>query len=141
MTTSHLSLRIDETTLERMDSEGRRTQRSRSEVAKTLLEEGLRMGEHPGIMFRAGPAGRRAGLMGGPDVWEVVRAFQTQPAAGEPGIHQTAEAMDLDHQAVRTALRYYAAFQSEVDAWIQRVDDEAARAEAAWHREQQALQR
>lgn len=33
--------------------------------------------EHPGIVFRPGPTGRRAGLAGGPDVWEVVRAVRS----------------------------------------------------------------
>lgn len=30
------------------------------------------MEAHPGIVFRDGPSGRRAGLAAGPDVWEVV---------------------------------------------------------------------
>ena len=36
------------------------------------MDEALRTEEHPGITFRAGPTGRRAGLVGGPDVWEVI---------------------------------------------------------------------
>jgi hypothetical protein len=42
---------------------------------------------------------------------------------------------------VVTAWRYYAAYRDEIDAWIQRVDDEAERAEAAWRREQALLTR
>ena len=34
------------------------------------VDEGTRMDEHPGIVFRGGPTGPRAALAGGPDVWE-----------------------------------------------------------------------
>ena len=46
-----------------------------SSVAVRLVDEGLRMHEHPGVMFREGPSGRRACLVGGPDVWEVIEPF------------------------------------------------------------------
>jgi hypothetical protein len=42
-------------------------------VAERLIEEGLRTEEFPGIAFRSGPTGRRVGLVGGPDVWEIAR--------------------------------------------------------------------
>jgi hypothetical protein len=42
-------------------------------VAEHLIEEGLRTEEFPGIAFRQGPTGRRVGLVGGPDVWEIAR--------------------------------------------------------------------
>ncbi|MGA2830658.1 MAG: hypothetical protein ABSF03_31600, partial [Streptosporangiaceae bacterium] len=43
------------------------------------------MSEHPGIVFRAGPTGRRASLASGPDVWEAVRAIKSARTA-EPGL-------------------------------------------------------
>jgi hypothetical protein len=54
---------------------------SLSSAANRLVDEALRMSEHPGIVFRPGPTGRRAGLAGGPDVWEVVRAVKSARAA------------------------------------------------------------
>ena len=45
----------------------------------------MRMTEHPGVVFREGPTGRRAGLVGGADVWEVVRAVKSARAA-EPDL-------------------------------------------------------
>src|SRR5882724_4503246 len=54
---------------------------SMSSAANRLVDEGLRMAEHPGVVFREGPTGRRAGLVGGPDVWEVVRAVKSARAA------------------------------------------------------------
>lgn len=43
------------------------------------------MDTHPGVLFREGPAGRRAVLSGGPDVWEVVRAIKSARAS-EPDV-------------------------------------------------------
>lgn len=42
-------------------------------------------------------------------------------------------------EQVGVALRYYAEYSGEVDEWIRRVDEEAARAEAAWRRERELL--
>jgi hypothetical protein len=55
--THHLSLCLEADTLERLDAESRQIGVSRSQLVKTLLEEGLRLAAHPGIVFRSGPAG------------------------------------------------------------------------------------
>jgi hypothetical protein len=130
MPSRHLSIRIDPASLERLDRESRRMRMSRSEAARTLLEEGLRMEEHPGIVFRAGPAGRRAGIVGGPDVWEIARVYRD--VDGPNRLTRTVELTGfLEHQ-IRVAGSYYAEFQDEIDDWIAMVDEEAERAEAAW---------
>lgn len=54
---------------------------SLSAAANMLVDEGLRMHEHPGVLFRTGPTGRRAGLAMGPDIWEIVRAVKGARAA------------------------------------------------------------
>ncbi|MCY4631844.1 MAG: ribbon-helix-helix protein, CopG family [bacterium] len=133
----HLSVRVDEDVLARLDSESRRVGRSRSWLAKRLLDEGLRMERHPGIVFRSGPAGRRAGLMSGPDVWEVVRAAVGYERTREDG----AEQAGLTPEQVGVALRYYAEHSNEIEDWIRMVDEEAERAEADWRSEQQLLAR
>lgn len=99
------------------------------------------MEAHPGILFRAGTAGRRAALSGGPDVWEVVRVFASQHRSGANAVAATASLTGLSPRMVETALRYYAAYPAEIDDWIERVDDEAARAEESWRREQELLNR
>ena len=43
---------------------------------KKLIEEGLRIRRFPGLIFRAGPTGRRAGIAGSLDVWEIVALLQ-----------------------------------------------------------------
>ena len=95
------------------------------------------MERHPGIVFRSGPAGRRAGLMSGPDVWEVVRV-----AVGDENTRQDiAERTGLTPEQVGVALRYYAEYRDEIGDWIGRLDEEAERAEAAWRGERELLGR
>jgi hypothetical protein len=141
MPTRHLSLRVDDDVLARLDAESRRTRQTRSEVAKTLLDEGLRMEAHPGIVFRSGPAGRRPGLANGPDIWEIVRAWQSSVEQSADAVERLAEQLGLVPAQLRTALGYYADYQAEIDEWIAQADAEAAQAEAAWRRQQQLLRR
>src|SRR5229473_5980908 len=60
---------------------------SLSAAANLLVDEGLRTTEHPGVVFRDGPTGRRAALAGGPDVWEVIRAVKSARTA-EPELSE-----------------------------------------------------
>lgn len=98
------------------------------------------MQQHPGIVFRPGPSGRRPGLAGGPDVWEVIRVFVGVAPGAEP-IRQTVELTGLASEQVRAAVRYYAEFRDEILRWIERVDDAAASAEKVWRQEQELLRR
>ncbi|MDP3712312.1 MAG: hypothetical protein Q8R60_07500 [Mycobacteriales bacterium] len=101
---------------------------SASSVAARLVDEGLRMDEHPGVVFRDGAAGRRAGLVAGPDVWEVVRAVRSARAA-EPDLDETALlAMLATHTGLppavlRIAVGYWSAYPDEVEALIAHADD------------------
>ncbi len=97
------------------------------------------MDEHPGIVFRGGPTGRRAALAGGPDVWEAMAILKSSEVRGEKAIAATAKLLDLTESQVRTAVRYYGAYPEEIDERIRRNVEEADEAEAAWRREQAAL--
>src|ERR1039458_5012555 len=68
----NVSVRLDEALAERLRMRARAAGESLSDRLRRYAEEGARREEHPLIMFRDGPAGRRAGLLGGPDVWEVM---------------------------------------------------------------------
>ena len=117
---------------------------SLSSAANMLVDEGLRMMEHPGVIFRTGPTGRRAGLAMGPDVWEVVRAVKSARAA-EPdlGEHEilalVAENTGVPVRQIRVATGYWAAYPDEVDAEITAADTAEANAERAWRRERGLL--
>lgn len=92
------------------------------------------MPEHPGIVFRDGPAGPRAALATGPDVWEVIETLQGTGERGEAAIAATADWGGLAVEQVRTALAYYGNHREEIDEWIAANRAEAARARAAWEK-------
>ncbi len=112
---------------------------NKSRLAERYVDEGTRMDEHPGIVFRGGPTGRRAALAGGPDVWELVAALKSGKERGEEAISATVDLFNLTDSQVRTAVRYYGAFTDEVDQRVALNTEDADEAEAAWQREQAAL--
>ncbi|MBO0682126.1 MAG: hypothetical protein J2P45_03135 [Candidatus Dormibacteraeota bacterium] len=90
------------------------------------------MEDHPGIIFRDGPTGRRAALAAGPDVWEVIETLQGTGLSGHEAEAATAEWGDLAPVQVRAALQYYASHRDEVEARIAFNRGEAVRQRAAW---------
>jgi hypothetical protein len=119
---------------------------SLSSAANRLVDEGLRTTEHPGVAFREGPTGRRAGLVGGPDVWEVVRVVKSaranEPELPEEDILQLiTDNTGVPLRLVRTALRYWASYPDEIDAEITAADVAEYAAERAWQRERDLLAR
>jgi len=95
------------------------------------------MDEHPGILFRDGPVGRRATVVGGPDVWEVIRAVKAARAA-EPDLSDDDLLTLLEDNAgvprrmARAALDYWGAYPDEVDALVTYAEEaEAERVAAA----------
>jgi uncharacterized protein (DUF433 family) len=133
------SIRMSARTLDRLDLGARRRGEAKARTAERLIDEGLRMEDHPGIVFRDGRGARRPALAGGPDVWEVVQTLKEMGPGDEQAIAAAAEWGDLSHAQVNVALRYYADFREEVDARIVRNHEEAERQHAAWKRTQQAL--
>jgi hypothetical protein len=115
---------------------------SLSSAANLLVDEALRMSEHPGIVFRPGPTGRRAGLVGGPDVWEVVRAVKSARAhesdlAEDDMLTLIAENTGIPVRLIRVAVRYWASYPDEIDAEIAAAEAADDAAEGAWRRERQ----
>lgn len=107
MRTQPLSIRFELALLERLRRRARTLGTSPSTLAQQLVEEGMRMAEHPGIVFRDGPAGRRAGLANGPDVWEVMAVLQREAGGGQPGLTAATEGLGLTERQVRTAVAYF----------------------------------
>jgi hypothetical protein len=139
------SVRFDDDVIRRLDRYLRNHPgTSASSVTNLFVDEALRAEEHPGIVFRPGPTGRRAGLVAGPDVWEVIDTLRTVREA-EAGLADdalvaaTAEALGLPVRKIRVAVRYYAAYRAEVDERIAANRDAATEAEAAWQAEQDLL--
>lgn len=111
-----------------------------SAASNRLVDEGLRSQEHPHVVFRDGPAGRRARLVGGPDVWQVIRAVRSSRAA-EPTLESAevvalvADTSGVAVPVVQAAISYWAAYPSEIDAQIARAKEEESAARARWERE------
>lgn len=124
--TKSFSARFSAELVDLLDARSERLGESKARVAERLIEEGLRIEELPGIVFRSGPTGRRAGLIGGPDVWEIARDLKaaTEEGATDP-IESVAHISGLDRSAVELAASYYAAYPGEIDDRIQ-MDEEAA---------------
>ncbi|MGH3569045.1 MAG: hypothetical protein ACRDRH_24085 [Pseudonocardia sp.] len=110
-----------------------------SGLVQRLVDEGLRMADHPGVTFRDGPGGRRAALVVGPDVWELVVFLREIDERGEAALAAAAEVFAVPDTAVRMGLRYYAAFTAEIDAWIATALEQSERAEQEWERQQALL--
>jgi hypothetical protein len=141
------SIRFDDRVLSRLDRYVREHPgTSSSSVANMFIDESLRAYEHPGIVFRPGPTGRRAALSGGPDVWEVVTALnaireEAPDLDGESLVAELATVTGLSREQVAIALRYYAAFPDEIDERIVSNRDVAEREERLWAAQQSLLRR
>jgi len=124
MATSPFSARLDSTLIARLKRLSIREGLTASQLAERFIEEGVRSAELPGIVFRPGPTGRRAGLHGGPDVWEIVRDVHRARArpARDP-IAVVVRSTDLSEEQVRLALAYYALYPEDVDARIAAADE------------------
>jgi hypothetical protein len=86
----------------------------------------------PGIVFKDGPAGRRAALVDGPDVWEVIRAYHEIDESGDDAVPAVAELLNLSIPQVHAALRHYTDHSGQIDAEIEQNRVEAERAYQAW---------
>jgi hypothetical protein len=133
------SARLDAQVVERLERRGARAGVNRSRLAERYIDEGMRMEDHPGVVFRDGPAGRRAGLAGGPDVWEVIVAVRDSGLTGDEALQAAGEWGQLSAGQVRSAVGYYAEYRDEIDTWITRHLEEADASEQQWRREQNAL--
>jgi glycosyltransferase involved in cell wall biosynthesis len=119
---------------------------SLSSASNQLIDEALRMQEHPLIVFWDGPAGRRARLVAGPDVWEIVGAVRSareaEPElAGNEVIDLVAETSGLEVAEIRAALEYWGDYPEEVEAFLEHARAEVDQARIRWEREHDLLGR
>jgi hypothetical protein len=113
------SFRLPEELLSRIEAQAASEGRSVSGLVSTLLDEGVKTRRFGGIIYRDGPTGRRAGLAGGPDVWEIVRDIRRAAGREEQRIKRVAQETGLSAGLVRLAIDFYVAFPEEDDARIQ----------------------
>lgn len=93
------------------------------------------MDEHPLISFADGPAGRRARLLGGPDVWEAIAVAKDN----DGDLAETAAYLEISLGRMQAAAAYYAAHPQEINEWIERNRRDANDAHAAFLAAAEAL--
>lgn len=138
--TAPLSIRFNEALLERLRRRSEAIPGSTpSGLAQVLIDEGLRMAEHPGVVFKDGPTGRRAAVAFGPDIWEIVTYLKEIDERGETAIDAAAEELSLSPARIRLALDYYSFYPDEINEEIALADAASRAAEQAWHARQRLL--
>ena len=119
------SFRLPEELLERLEAESRSVGASITQLVSSLLDEGLKTRRFPGIVYRSGPLGRRAALVGGPDVWEVVRDIAAAPGRGTERVETLVVETGLTTASVLLAADFYTSFPEEIVVLIE-ADEHAA---------------
>lgn len=131
--TRSFSARFSEDVFDRLEEHSSRVSQSKARVVERIVDEGLRMEEFPGIMFRTGPTGGRAGIVGGPDVWEIIRDVKGTRAEGvaDP-VSAVSAVTGLDRGKIELAVRYYSVYPDEVDERIRSSEAAAERVQRAF---------
>lgn len=127
-----MSIRFDADLLARLRRRAAASSATTSALAQRLIDEGLRMADHPGVIFKDGPSGRRAALTYGPDIWEIIKFLREVDERGPAALDAAADMLALEPGEIAVAVSYYADYAAEIDAEIADADDVSARAEAAW---------
>src|SRR3954469_13936668 len=126
--TTPLSIRFSPSLLARLRRRaGAMTGASAAGLAQRLIDEGLRMADHPGVIFKDGPSGRRAALAYGPDVWEVVKFLREIDERGPAALVAAAEVFAVDVSRITSAVSYYGGYRDEIDAEIEAAEEASVR--------------
>lgn len=121
------SYRIDPSIKARLEAQAAAEHTTERALLEQLVAEGLDTLDHPGIVFRDGPTGRRAALAVGPDVWEVISALRYTSGSQEQRVGVLAEQFDLHPRHIRTAIDYAAVHRDDIDAQVAANDEAAQR--------------
>lgn len=119
-------------TLAKLEERARQIRVPKTALADRYVEEGLAMDAYPGVIFRDGPAGRRPAVVGGPDVWEVIRVFIAEGRS----TRATSDNLRIRPGLVDAAIAYYADNREAIDEWIETNEAMMREAAAAFDRQQ-----
>jgi uncharacterized protein (DUF433 family) len=133
---ARINTRIPRRMKEDLSTLSKRRHVDESDLARALLDEGLRREKHPGIVFRTTPSGREAALEGRRlYVWQVMETVR----ASDGNVDESAEYLAVRPDQVRSALDYYVEYGPEIDQLIHENRQETTQARERWERQQQAL--
>ncbi len=134
--TTQRTFRLVPETLDRLDARARDLGESRNGLAQRLLDEGLRLEQHPLIYFREGAAGLRRPALVGTRLY-IFQVLDTVRASDE--VTDAASYLGLSEAQVRAAVAYYADFGDEVDADAAQEREFAEGERERWERAQRVL--
>jgi len=127
---STTSIRLDDELRSRLAAQAANENTTVTELIERFAREGLASAAHPGIVFKPGPAGRRAALAGGPDVWEIVAALRHTTGSESERVATLAKQFGVHERQVVIALNYAAAHRAEIDARVDANDRALVQAES-----------
>ncbi|GEL19798.1 hypothetical protein [Pseudonocardia asaccharolytica] len=122
------SYRLDTVVKARLEQRAAAEGSTERALLERLVSEGLDMLDHPGIVYRDGPTGRRAALAVGPDIWEVISALRYTSGGDEERVAVLAEQFGLHPRHIRTAIDFAAGHRADIDEQIAENDAAARRA-------------
>jgi len=109
MPRSTTSIRLDDELRHRLAAQASVEATTVTDLIERFVREGLACAAHPGVVFKSGPAGRRAALAGGPDVWEIIAALPHTSGAEAERVAALADQFGIHPRQVEIALAYAAA--------------------------------
>jgi hypothetical protein len=139
MSTTSTSFRLSERAKRRLSERATDEGVSATALLERLIVEGVDTLDHPGIVYRGEAHHRRAGLGGGPDVWEVIARLRELEGSEEDRIETLAAEIDLHPRQIRVALEFAAAHPDDVEARISRNEAAIATGREAAKRRQALL--
>jgi hypothetical protein len=127
---STTSIRLDDELRRQLAAQAATESTTVTELIERFVREGLDCAAHPGIVFKPGPAGRRAALAGGPDVWEIVAALGHTTGSESERVAAIAEQFGMHERQVVIALNYAAAHREEIELRVDANERALAQAES-----------
>ena len=108
------SMRLSKRMEALVDTEARRTGRSKGAIVEALADEALRMRLFPGVAFKGADWERRAWIIGTAlDVWQIVDAYRDIGS-----VERMVEGGSANERQIQLALDYYEMLPEEIDAAI-----------------------
>lgn len=129
MPKSTTSIRLDDELRERLAVLAVAEGVTMTELIERFVGEGIATADHPGIVFKPGPSGRRAALAGGPDVWEIVVALRHVGGRERQRVAALAEQFGVHERQIVIALNYAAARREEIQRRVEANETALAEAE------------
>jgi len=114
------SFRISDVARRRLAARAATEGVSATALLDRLIVEGVDQLDHPGIVFRGPAHDRRAGLVAGPDVWEVIARLQELRGSEEHRIAVLAAESELHPRLIRLAVDYAAEHPDDVRRCIEK---------------------